>query len=223
MDGHSMTKTKHNGFIDLCRFLASYGILYFHLGAAPFLGEQGLLNAGLFVEFFFLLTGYFSVAHIVKHKREFQVHTEIKTMKYIGRKWLQFLPYSISATTLQYIYLFCKNDFSVSECVKKLFMFPFEAFLLRNTGVNLTGVAGTLWYLSAMLIVLPIILYIVIKEEDKFKYYFSYILPLFIYGFLVRKIGTIRTTDWIYSTLRAYAGISLGGGGYFLVAFEGVK
>ena len=98
-------------------------------------------------------------------------------------------------------------------------MLPFEAFLMRNTGINLYGIAGTLWYISAMLIVLPIVLFFVVKKKNIFKYYAAWIIPLFIYGYIIRQIGTIRTTDWVLSTLRAFAGLSLGGALYYITDF----
>ena len=207
-----MKNDTHIDYIDLCRFWAALEILFFHLGVAPILGKNGFLNGGLFVEFFFLLSGYFSVNHIGNRRTDFQENPEVRIFGYVKKKYFSFLPYSITFTILLYIYSFIKNSYSFTECIKRSFMLPFEAFLMRNTGINLYGIAGTLWYISAMLIVLPIVLFFVVKKKNIFKYYAAWIIPLFIYGYIIRQIGTIRTTDWVLSTLRAFAGLSLGGG-----------
>ena len=95
-------------------------------------------------------------------------------------------------------------------------MAPFEALLLRNTGINLAGNAGVLWYLSALIITMPIILYVAKRFNSIFQHYLVWILPLFLYGFIIHEIGTVRTTDWILSNLRAIAGMTLGGSICFL-------
>ena len=98
-------------------------------------------------------------------------------------------------------------------------MAPFEALLLRNTGINLAGANGTLWYLSAMLVTLPLVLYISQKIQSVFQNYLVWVLPLFLYGIVLHQIGTVRTTDWLLSNIRAAAGLLLGGSLYYITGY----
>ena len=212
-------ENSRNGWVDLGRFVAAWIIVWFHFGTVPILSLNGTwlkaFGGGLFVEYFFLLSGYFSVMHVEKHSSSIKFPE-----KYIGqytiKKWFHFLPYSVFAVFFAYIFSFIQNGYTWKEIIRSSFMAPFEMLLLRNTGINFSGQYGVLWYLSAMLITLPILLYIVLKYKDRYKYYFAWIMPLIIYGIIIRKIGTIRTTDYILSTLRAFAGLSLGGGLFYL-------
>ena len=60
-----MVKKSRNGYIDLCRFISACCVMWFHFGKAPFItlnGALGSLPSGaLFVEFFFMLSGYFAI------------------------------------------------------------------------------------------------------------------------------------------------------------------
>ena len=84
-----MKKDTHIDYIDLCRFWAALEILFFHLGVAPILGKNGFLNGGLFVEFFFLLSGYFSVNHIENRRADFQDNPEVRIFEYVKKKYHQ--------------------------------------------------------------------------------------------------------------------------------------
>lgn len=50
---------KKNNMVELCRFLACYVIFSYHAG--------GRFTTGwIFVEFFFMLSGYFAIKHLVR-------------------------------------------------------------------------------------------------------------------------------------------------------------
>ena len=213
-------ENQRNGWIDLCRFIAAYGVVWLHFGRAPipspFGGWGAVWGGGLFVEYFFILSGYFAISHIEKQRNAIEKDTEVQIGKYILKKYLHFIPYAMIAVIMQYSWILCIEKRTWKETIKLLFMAPFEGLLLRNTGINMAGEMGILWYLSAMLIALPIVLYVATKFSGIFRNYLMWVLPLFVYGVLIRQIGTVRTTNYILSDFRAAAGLILGGSIYYL-------
>ena len=204
-----------NGWIDLCRIIAAYGIVALHSGYIPIPSASGgwrnLPGGGIFVEYFFLVSGYFSIAHIEKNRSKISESPEKEIAKYCLKKYLHFLPFAFFVVVIRYILTFVLNPYTIKDMIKTMFIMPFEILLMRNTGIILKVQSGILWYLSALLIMLPIVLYIAVKFEGIFKNYVVWLFPLFVYGLLIRQIGTIRTTDYIPSDLRAAAGLILGG------------
>ena len=210
-----MAKKTRNGYIDLLRFVAACVIMYFHFGAAPFIrldGTRGSFPSGaLFVEFFFMLSGYFAISSFQAAQGNLNIG------KFMLKKYVHFLPYTFIAVAFSYTWVLCFSTPSVYEGVKALAMAPFEALLLRNTGINLAGSTGVLWYLSAMLIAMPIVLYAARRFPVVFKEYLVWVLPLCLYGYILHQIGTIRTSDWMLSNLRAIAGLLMGCNIYYIL------
>lgn len=210
-----MSSKTRNGYIDLLRFVAACIIMYFHFGKAPFLrldGTWGSFPSGaLFVEFFFMLSGYFAISSFHASGSSLNIG------KFMLKKYVHFLPYTILATILGYTKVFLLSDLSFKQILSRSFMAPFDALLWSNTGANLVGYMGVFWYLSAMLITMPLILYAARKFPSFFREYMVWVVPLFLYGIIIRNLGTLRTADWIFGNLRAIAGMLLGCGIYYAV------
>lgn len=194
----------------MLRFLASYVIVFFHLEIAPYYTRDGILGklpgGALFVEFFFMLSGYFAAKVFIQADKgkEPVIH------RFMLKKYLYFLPYSFLTAVAIYTWTIFSKERTLQATMKILFMMPFEALLLKNTGINGNSYIGWLWYLSAMIIVLPLVLYLIKYHGSLFRHYLVWVLPLFIYGYLVKTIGSIRPSDWFQRDLRALAGLMLG-------------
>lgn len=217
-----MSKKTRNGYIDLLRFVAACIIMYFHFEIAPFIRPDGtpgsFPSGGLFVEFFFMLSGYFAISSFYMSDGKLHIG------KYMLKKYVRFLPYTFFAVTFTYVWILICSNPSLFEAAKTLCMLPFEALLMRNTGINRVGHNGVLWYLSAMLITMPIILYTARRFPTVFKEYLVWVLPLCFYGYVLSRYGTIRTTHWQISNIRALAGMLLGCNIYFIVhAVENIR
>ena len=218
----NMSKKTRNGYIDLLRFVAACIIMYFHFEIAPFIRPDGtpgsFPSGGLFVEFFFMLSGYFAISSFYMSDGKLHIG------KYMLKKYVRFLPYTFFAVTFTYVWILICSNPSLFEAAKTLCMLPFEALLMRNTGINRVGHNGVLWYLSAMLITMPIILYTARRFPTVFKEYLVWVLPLCFYGYVLSRYGTIRTTHWQISNIRALAGMLLGCNIYFIVhAVENIR
>ena len=207
-----------NGWIELSRFVAAWIIVFFHVGHAPYLTETGdwgkFYSGGLFVEFFFLLTGYFAVAHIEKNHRRVAGQEAAYIGKYMLNKWRRFLPYTFFSCLMVYPSFFLKYAYTKSDILRALPMFPLDVLMLKNTGINFKSYNGYLWYISAMILVLPVVLFLFSKFKAVTSRNLMWMIPLSIYGYLVREIGTVRTTAPLESTLRCFAGLLLGGALY---------
>lgn len=194
----------------MLRFLASYVIVFFHLGIAPYYTRDGILGklpgGALFVEFFFMLSGYFAAKVFIEADKgkEPVIH------RFMLKKYLHFLPYSFLTAVALYTWTIFSKERTFQSTMKILFMMPLETLLLRNTGIVHTKYIGWLWYLSAMVITLPIVLYLIKHHNKIFHHYFVWIVPFFIYGYLTNTVETVCTIDWFLSDLRALAGLMLG-------------
>lgn len=214
-----MEKKTRNGYVDLLRFLASYVIVFFHLGIAPYYTRDGILGklpgGALFVEFFFMLSGYFAAKVFIEADKgkEPVIH------RFMLKKYLRFLPYSFLTAVVMYTWTIFSKAHTFQSVIKMLLVMPFEVLLLRGTGIIQTEYIHWLWYLSAMVITLPIVLYLLKYHERIFKSYLAWSVPFFIYGYIINTIGTICTIDWLLSTLRALAGLMLGASLVYVTRF----
>ena len=64
------TISGRNGKIELLRFLAAIFIMNGHLSQIGFENDRPFLGGWFYVEFFFMLTGYFTMMHFEKKRVE---------------------------------------------------------------------------------------------------------------------------------------------------------
>lgn len=194
----------------MLRFLASYVIVFLHLGIAPYYTKAGVLGTlpggALFVEFFFMLSGYFSARVFIEANKgkEPVIH------RFMLKKYLHFLPYSFLTAVAIYTWTIFSKEQTFQSIVKMLFMMPFETLLLCNTGIVHTKYIGWLWYLSAMVIALPVVLYLLKYHSKMFQHYLVWVVPLFIYGYLTSIVGIVWAIQFFLGNFRALAGLMLG-------------
>lgn len=89
-----------SGNVDLARFICSLIIMTFHLNVLwgwnyPFQG------GGIFVEFFLIITGYYTAKHFDNKKYNNPMKESII---YTLNKFIPFLPYTIITTILMYLF-----------------------------------------------------------------------------------------------------------------------
>lgn len=145
-------------WIDLWRFIACLAIMNFHF---PLLGGVRFHSGGLFVEFFFLLSGYFAIAYMKKapDKRG-------GIQGYMKRMYLKILPFVVVGVALVYFKVVVTLLPDGAAIAKRLSLFPFEILLLQCTGLY-KSIYYVLWYLSILMICLPIVMYAYKKLSDK--------------------------------------------------------
>lgn len=212
---HDVKYMKHrNSEIDFFRLVFAFIVVVHHSHGLdppdpvryPFVGGY------LPVEFFFLLSGYYSVRTCINNENIRYRSAIVWTRK----KFARIFPYVVPAIVVHYVIRAFLFRFSFREGIKSLGYGVFEMLLLPSAGFYDTFQNASLWYLSALLIILPLFFSCLIRSRDFFLYIVCPLSALLIYGFFSVTLSHIDTwQNWeglFYSSLlRAWAGLSLGG------------
>lgn len=225
MDNGAKKQTK-NTFVELLRFLFCIVILIHHSGSLLKEGQAAVLpNGAIAVEFFYMLSGFFAMKHIARFKEK----PEMKMgycMSYSFDKIKKVLPFALIGMVALYAFYFGIGDKETALLYKiySLKNLPFEASMLTMTGiipVTMTDIRNTpLWFLSALFIVLPLVMYLAMRFEDVFKGYIVWILPPVLYAYLCNKYTAIFAWGsyggFLYGgVIRAFADLTLGFGIFY--------
>lgn len=212
-----------NRYVELERFIASCMILLLHLYVSK--------GTWIFVEFFYLLTGCFTVSHLERKKDTIQ-DSVWYPLQYTWKKFEKLFPYTgLSLIWLWGIRLWA-FEMKGNEIIKWFLCLPTELMMLSGSGMVPKGLQITeefytprlfndhLWYICCLLFVLPLVVYLLMYLK-KAKAVIITILPMLLYGILVMKSGTI--TGWhdsnfafFFCSMRALAGLLLGAFAYYV-------
>ena len=220
-----MLLKQKNSLIELERFLACTAIFFFHQG---FLFTSGWV----FVEFFYILTGYFSLKHFAINKSKNQMsdeHYANHVFRYSIKKFIQIFPFigcSMLLTAITNI-----SDGKIYG-IKQLVIYAIIFFenLLGLTGYSVLQrnivineyftygwmIDGIFWYTAALFVALPIFLWSARKLEQSMGIWIFTVLPSLLYGVCIVRYNSLSgwpTTDpYVYFMLnfRALAGLLLG-------------
>ena len=208
--------------IELIRFVASMGVMMGHTSLMQ--SDYGRYirpwpRGYIYVELFLMLTGCFCAAHVDQRKIDSQ-----NAMKYAANytknKLIKLLPYAFVGVVLCYVWRFVYVTPSYNEGVKILLEAPFEVLLLNITGISDVQINAPMWYLSVMLLVLPLFMYLMIRFPDAYKNYISWAVPFIVYGYLIMTFGALdvwgNSPIYLVSALRAFAGLCLGSCCYYI-------
>ena len=218
-------KKEKNGFIELCRFLFCGVIFLHHSGFVGNSSTHYRFPAGfLAVEFFFLLSGCFAMKHVMEEKKVTENKIENKMAYSVGytvAKLKRIFPYAAFGTILAYVWKWynCAAGTGLKDRFWGIWNLPIELCFLPMTGIMPVDLGNylnaPLWYLSVMLITLPIIIFMALKAKDLFQSFLVWILPFLINGYLLQKIGSVGTwgqfVGFTYSgVIRGFAELILG-------------
>ena len=193
---------KRKSIVDLWKFVASILIMTYHIYHLDIILAD---MYWIYVEFFFILTGYFTYHHFQARVEERKDIFEVG-VKYTINKFMPFLPYTTVAITLQYIlvahYSLIKTDFY--GFISHFFTYPFEVMLLGRVVAD-KQVLGPVWYLFSMLLVFPLVTFLC---QIKNRYLLLVIAGM--YSVLYYGRADFRSSTWPNNELRALAGLLLG-------------
>lgn len=197
-----MNVKKRISVLGLCKFLAAVGIVFLH--CLPSRGHW--LSLYLLVEFFFMITGYFTFKHFQKTKT-IQVDTldikSRKAIKYTINKFIPFLPFIFIAVLIRYTHAFIVVGGGGLPEIIRVGKNAIMDLLLLNSQ---TGEYGwVLWFLSAMFIVFPLFS-LVCQSKNKNFLYIIIALSSIIYYFNFFNSNIYG----VYPLVRAFMGLSLG-------------
>lgn len=219
------SKNKNN-FIEFLRFVFCFIIVIHHSQNMLPQGSPTFFTSGaLSVEFFYIIMGYFAIKHVEEYKGAIKGMTD--ATKYTVKKLLRLLPYTTIAIVAAYLWeFFIRSYLPLVDRLMSFQNMPSELLMLPMTGqieISLNAYRCTqLWFLSCMLIALPIVMYLSVKCNDVFKGYLVWFVPFMLLAYMGFKWTSIFA--WgahgavLYGgTVRAIADLLLGGGAYYTV------
>ena len=182
--------------VELCRFLACYVIFSYHAG--------GRFTTGwIFVEFFFMLSGYFAIKHLVRIEGKIE-NKATYPIQYTIDKFKRLLPYTTVGFVADCLISAWKYQFTGMELVKWILYLPVNLFYLAGTGMMPADVpisdtvqtsyimGGALWYICAMFVAMPVMMYLYLYLGKKIGPWLISFLPMLLYGYLIICDGTVN-------------------------------
>jgi len=206
------TIKSRNSSIDILKFIFSIAIVLFHFGRHR---DVNVLQGGyIFVEGFFMITGYFMMNSVNKAK-ENSIGKD--TLNFIKHKYLSFAPTLLASIIIAQIITIVIYHMSISDIVLDLINIATEIVPLQSIGINGSALTAVAWYLSAMMIALFILYPIARKLGNSFTCIVCPVVAVSIYGIICTKVGYINViSEHILvipiqaGVLRAFAGICVG-------------
>lgn len=162
------------------------------------------------VEFFFIVTGYTakqSVRVIQKPANPGKEAVRLTISKF-SKLW--------PITTLSIVLLFLLDllitPHSAMLCIKQIILLPFDIFYLPMSGLRDNFYNVPLWYLSALLLVLPLIYYCLIKYDDFISCILAPLVVVSVWGYYSMTYEALELWDkWngviFLGIFRALAGV----------------
>lgn len=156
-----------SGNADLAKFIASCLIMTYHIFIFG-LRNYHFGTAWIYVEFFLIITGFFTARHFSTVKTEEPMKIAIR---YTINKFLPLIPYTTIATVLMYLLLLVpllvNGQLNFEEFLLSFTTdMPFDLLLISDAYA--APLVAPLWYLSALIVVFPIFCYLLLRL-DKYQ------------------------------------------------------
>lgn len=163
-----MKKNIRISVIDLLRilFMGFIMMLHFQFQFSDTPSSVRGRSAFIFVEAFFMITGYFTTLHFSKIGNRKIESISKESIRYTIKKFKPFLPYVIFTVILGFFATFLFRNYSIKSLFIELCKIPMEIFFGSSFLVD--SHAGPLWYISALFIVFPI--FCMIVQIKKYRY-----------------------------------------------------
>lgn len=192
---------KKNYVIEINRFIAILVIMGHHLYRIKAVDYPFKLG-WVYVEFFFLVTGYFSAKHLSKNTVYSGFDYTIEKFKrYIILTWIAIIAEYVLEICIAYFKYNVKDIYIYGDILKNL---PFE-FLLVGSSYT-TPHLVPIWYLSALFIVFPIFCLFFQIKNAQVRCVFELLLPLIFYGYA----GIADNWKFPMNLFRTLSGLLLG-------------
>jgi len=159
-----------NGYIDVWRLVASFVIVFFHSWRLDGVDNYPYMGGKIFVEFFFFVTGYYTIYHLKSNPNM----TIRDILLYTYRKYCNFwscsVPFTVILLLIRYIFFHKKNGI-LRDIVAM-------TFLIKGENID------QLWYLTALLPIIPLIMYVLSRTKTVIHVIISFFVFCFYYFIL---------------------------------------
>lgn len=191
--------------IELMRFIGIFLIMGHHLYLIGFTDNYLFKNCWVWVDFFFILTGAFTYRHFEKSALITEQFGS-EALAYTYSKFARFFPMTILSVIimcfLRYRDLLFQNGWRLFFAT--IAYTPFEMCYLSSSGI-VSALNAPIWFLSAMFITLPMIVFLIQKHRELWKVA-SFSLPIMYFGY--KGVNTERV--WPNDIIRAFVCMALG-------------
>lgn len=171
----------------------------------------------IFVEFYFIISGFFVTKHFDNENMNNNIEKE--ALLYTITKLKNVIPYAYVGIFIGAFNQIINNSDSFSTICEVLLSLPANLLFLGGLGIARYNLNGPLWYLSVMILVMPLLILLLVKARTFFYYLGSWIIPLFLYLLMFSVRGNIQYWEkqyYIHCLLRAIAGLSAGSCTFYL-------
>lgn len=204
-----------NAELDFWKFFAIIIIVVHHSYMVLEDRKVFFAQGSLFVEFFFIVSGYFMALSASKKPPATTETLGSETASFVFKKIKTILPYYIFGSVTTLVANIAYRGFGYIFEPGKLLRVPFTVFFLEVSGIPAYNITGANWYLSAMFLSMLILYPILRKRNDLFVNVIAPIVSIMLYGYMIRHDGFLEGWAIWYGyackgLLRAVAGISLG-------------
>lgn len=182
-------------------------------------GSSTILPSGhLAADFFFITMGYFACVHL--NKAGVKENPMNYSMGYTLNKLKRVFPYAVVGIIAIYLmeFLDFSNGKSFTDRIFDSQNIVYEILFIPMTGVMKIDLSSyknaPLWFLSVMLIALPVIMYLYMRYKDVIGSYCVFIIPGILLCYLINRFEGLTWTDYsglfFSGLIRGFADILLG-------------
>lgn len=212
-----MKNSQRISILGLVKFIAAVAIVYYHMVEIT-TDHWGSLF--LLVELFFFITGYFTYKHFNKRKASQSLNNKAKeAITYTIRKIRPLAPYIVIAIILHSIVMsiLALRGNTTKSSLLDVAIEAIMDVLLLGSQINVNGWA--LWFMSAMIIVLPLFC-IICQYKQKYVHLIIFLLIAILFYFNIPSLDNIYG---IWAIIRAFVGLCTGAAIYIIADQINVK
>lgn len=183
-----------NYVIDGYKFIFAFMILMVHTNGLRVIDSHDFPFVGAYnaVEFFFIVSGYFLTCTAVELWEQENKSQGILVAQCVIKKFSKYWGITTIATILLYcVSRICYPD-SITLILKEVMLLIFDIFYLPMSGLNGLLLNVPLWYMSVLLIVMPITLYLLLKLKDVYICVCAPTIAVVIWGYFWNTYGHLE-------------------------------
>lgn len=211
--------------IELLRIFFCLFIVMHHITVtSPFHMPLGCVA----VEFFFMIMGYFAYKTIMEKRQEINEPMKFAS-HYTISKLLPIAPFAIAGTLLCTIVSIRRGVYIdwlnlLTYDMTEFLQIQLPLIAAQDPYLMFTYGNPPLWFLSATLVTLPIVIYIAIRYHDVFSHYLTWILPIALFALMIQRFRSpFPWSDCIYfipsGIIRALSTLIMGCSLYYVTNF----